>query len=195
AEDEGVEERRSQPRPAPGQMVLRAAGPRKRLPRRAVTGLWPGGAGPGGGDGLRRLAGSCAVGALVRRRALGGAVGTVRRRGLRIGGLPLFVPELGVLRRFAHAPQCAGKRGRAVTRRRSGAGPWGSRPAPDRTCPGPAGAPGRPQRFPRRACSRSIASNSALKLPLPKPSEPCRSIISQNTVGRSWTGLVKICSR
>src|SRR5690606_42004098 len=75
-------------------MVLRAAGPRKRLPRRAVTGLWPGGAGPGGGDGRRRLAGSCAVGALVRRRALGGAVGTVRRRGLRIGGLPLFVPEL-----------------------------------------------------------------------------------------------------
>src|SRR5690606_39804592 len=144
AEDEGVEERRSQPRPAPGQMVLRAAGPRKRLPRRAVTGLWPGGAGPGGGDGRRRLAGSCAVGALVRRRALGGAVGTVRRRGLRIGGLPLFVPELGVLRRFAHAPQCAGKRGRAVTRRRSGAGPWGepSGPGPHlpRTCRGPRAA-------------------------------------------------------
>ena len=48
---------------------------------------------------------------------------------------------------------------------------------------------------PRRACSRSMASNSALKLPLPKPSEPCRSISSKNTVGRSCTGLVKICSR
>jgi hypothetical protein len=54
---------------------------------------------------------------------------------------------------------------------------------------------GRLQRLPRRACSRSMASNSALKLPLPKPSEPCRSISSKNTVGRSCTGLVKICSR
>ena len=53
----------------------------------------------------------------------------------------------------------------------------------------------RDQRLPRRSCSRSIASNSALKLPLPKPSEPCRSISSKNTVGRSPTGLVKICSR
>ena len=50
-------------------------------------------------------------------------------------------------------------------------------------------------RLPRRACSRSIASNSALKLPLPKPCEPCRSISSKKTVGRSCTGLVKICSR
>ena len=51
------------------------------------------------------------------------------------------------------------------------------------------------QRLPRLSCSRSIASNSALKLPLPKPSEPCRSISSKNTVGRSPSGLVKICSR
>ena len=50
-------------------------------------------------------------------------------------------------------------------------------------------------RLPRLACSRSIASNSALKLPLPNPSEPCRSISSKNTVGRSCTGWVKICSR
>jgi len=41
------------------------------------------------------------------------------------------------------------------------------------------------QRFPRRDCSRSMASNSALKLPLPNPSDPCRSISSKNTVGRS----------
>ena len=51
------------------------------------------------------------------------------------------------------------------------------------------------QRLPRLSCSRSIASKSALKLPLPKPSEPCRSISSKNTVGRSPSGLVKICSR
>src|SRR5438067_1467726 len=40
-------------------------------------------------------------------------------------------------------------------------------------------------RFPRRACSRSIASNSDLKFPSPKPREPWRSITSKNTVGRS----------
>ena len=51
------------------------------------------------------------------------------------------------------------------------------------------------QRLPRFSCSRSIASKRALKLPLPKPSEPCRSMSSKNTVGRSCTGLVKICSR
>ena len=51
------------------------------------------------------------------------------------------------------------------------------------------------QRLPRRSCSRSIDSKSALKLPLPKPSEPCRSMISKKTVGRSPSGLVKICSR
>ena len=51
------------------------------------------------------------------------------------------------------------------------------------------------QRFPLSSCSRSIASKSALKLPLPKPREPCRSISSKKTVGRSPVGLVKICSR
>jgi hypothetical protein len=51
------------------------------------------------------------------------------------------------------------------------------------------------QRFPRFACSRSIASNSALKLPTPKPREPCRSMISKKKVGRSWTGRVKIWRR
>jgi hypothetical protein len=50
-------------------------------------------------------------------------------------------------------------------------------------------------RLPRRSCSRSMASNRALKLPLPKPRDPCRSISSKNTVGRSPIGLVKICSR
>src|SRR5579883_394638 len=38
------------------------------------------------------------------------------------------------------------------------------------------------------SCSRSIASNSALKFPLPKLLEPWRSIISKKTVGRSSTG-------
>ncbi len=52
-----------------------------------------------------------------------------------------------------------------------------------------------PHRLPLRSCSRSIASNRALKLPSPKPRAPCRSMISKNTVGRSPTGLVKICSR
>ena len=41
------------------------------------------------------------------------------------------------------------------------------------------------QRLPRRACSRSIASKSALKLPSPKPVAPWRSITSKNSVGRS----------
>src|SRR5258706_2965354 len=34
-------------------------------------------------------------------------------------------------------------------------------------------------RLPRRACSISIASNKALKLPTPKPRDPCRSMISK----------------
>ena len=51
------------------------------------------------------------------------------------------------------------------------------------------------QKLPRRSCSRSMASNRALKLPLPKPSEPCRSMNSKKTVGRSPIGAVKICSR
>ena len=52
-----------------------------------------------------------------------------------------------------------------------------------------------PYRLPRSACSRSMASNSALKLPSPKPRAPWRSITSRKTVGRSPIGLVKICSR
>jgi hypothetical protein len=47
---------------------------------------------------------------------------------------------------------------------------------------------------PRRACSCSMASNSALKLPLPKLREPRRWMISKNNVGLSSTGLVKIWS-
>jgi hypothetical protein len=46
-----------------------------------------------------------------------------------------------------------------------------------------------------RACSRSIASNSALKFPLPKPCDPVPFDQLKNTVGRSYTGWVKICSR
>ena len=49
-------------------------------------------------------------------------------------------------------------------------------------------------RLPRAACSRSMASNSALKLPFPKLRLPFRWMISKNSVGRSSTGLVKICS-
>jgi hypothetical protein len=45
---------------------------------------------------------------------------------------------------------------------------------------------------PRLACSASIDSNKALKLPLPKDCAPLRWIISKNIVGRSKTGLVKI---
>src|SRR5581483_9075290 len=51
------------------------------------------------------------------------------------------------------------------------------------------------QRFPLSACSRSSASNKALKLPSPNPFAPLRSITSKKTVGRFTTGLEKICSR
>ena len=50
------------------------------------------------------------------------------------------------------------------------------RGARDQASPEPHDSAG--QRLPRASCSRSIASNSALKLPLPKPSEPCRSMNS-----------------
>ena len=60
---------------------------------------------------------------------------------------------------------------------------------------GAARGPGARQRFPLSACSRSIASNSALKLPSPKKRAPWRSITSKNSVGRSPTGLVNTCSR
>lgn len=51
------------------------------------------------------------------------------------------------------------------------------------------------QRFPLKACSRSIASKSALKLPLPKDLAPFLWMISKKSVGLSCTGLVKIWSR
>ena len=51
------------------------------------------------------------------------------------------------------------------------------------------------QRLPRRACSRSIDSKRALKLPSPKVVAPCRSITSKKSVGRSCAVFVKICSR
>src|SRR6476661_8420802 len=50
-------------------------------------------------------------------------------------------------------------------------------------------------KFPRRACSISIASKSALKLPTTKPLDPWRSMISKKKVGRSWMGRVKIWRR
>jgi hypothetical protein len=40
-------------------------------------------------------------------------------------------------------------------------------------------------KFPRKPCSISMASNKALKFPLPKDLAPLRSIISKNSVGRS----------
>ena len=51
------------------------------------------------------------------------------------------------------------------------------------------------QRFPLAACSRSIASKRALKLPSPKPRAPWRSMISKKSVGLSPIGFVKIWSR
>src|SRR4029078_12968872 len=50
-------------------------------------------------------------------------------------------------------------------------------------------------RFPRRACSRSMASNNDLKFPSPNPRDPCRSMTSKNNFGRSATGCGKIWSR
>src|SRR5262249_26866501 len=61
--------------------------------------------------------------------------------------------------------------------------------------PPPLWAEGKSQSVPLRACSRSMASNRALKFPLPKLREPWRSITSKKSVGRSQTGLVKICKR
>src|SRR4030095_16884458 len=48
-------------------------------------------------------------------------------------------------------------------------------------------------KLPLAACSRSIASKSALKLPLPKLFAPLRWMISKNSVGRSSTRFVKNC--
>src|SRR5207302_8929946 len=50
-------------------------------------------------------------------------------------------------------------------------------------------------KLPRRSCSFSSASKSALKLPLPKLFAPLRWMTSKKSVGRSSTGLVKIWSR
>ncbi len=50
-------------------------------------------------------------------------------------------------------------------------------------------------RFPRAACSRSIASNRARKFPFPKPRLPLRSMISKKSVGRSSTGRENSCRR
>ena len=51
------------------------------------------------------------------------------------------------------------------------------------------------QRLPRSACSRSIDSKRALKLPSPNVVAPWRSITSKKSVGRSCAVFVKICSR
>ena len=92
---------------------------------------------------------------------------------------------------------------RAVPGSGSCAGP-GTRPS--ETCPGDCpqdmAAPDMPRafadpdyRFPLSACSRSIASKSALKFPSPKPRAPWRSITSKKSVGRSCAVFVKIWSR
>src|SRR5689334_23343993 len=51
------------------------------------------------------------------------------------------------------------------------------------------------QRFPLASCSRSIASNKALKFPFPKLFAPLRWMISKKSVGRSSTGLENSCKR
>ena len=50
-------------------------------------------------------------------------------------------------------------------------------------------------KVPLLRCSSSMLSNSARKLPLPKDFAPLRWMISKKSVGRSSTGLVKICRR
>lgn len=50
-------------------------------------------------------------------------------------------------------------------------------------------------KLPLKACSPSMASNKALKFPLPKLLAPFRCMISKNKVGLSSSGLVKICKR
>ena len=147
----------------------RAAGRRRRGRPAAVT---------GGGDGV----------------TAGVAVGDDEVGGVRLsrppGRPPRRAPALPALR-------CAQRR------RRPTRGARGRRRAGRRREPAAAGSGGgrrgapahHAHKLPRRSCSRSMDSKSALKLPLPKPSEPCRSMISKNTVGRSPSGLVKICRR
>ena len=48
---------------------------------------------------------------------------------------------------------------------------------------------------PLRSCSLSIDWNKALKFPAPKPLAPILWITSKKNVGRSSTGLVKICNK
>ncbi len=50
-------------------------------------------------------------------------------------------------------------------------------------------------KFPLAACSLSIASNNALKFPLPKLFAPFRCMISKNKVGLSSTGFVNNCNK
>ena len=94
-------------------------------------------------------------------------------------------------------PSSGAGRGRRGPRTTPSAVPWAplshARARPRRQAR--RGRAGRRQRLPRRSCSRSIDSKRALKLPLPKPSEPCRSMSSKKTVGRSPSGRVKIWSR
>ena len=79
----------------------------------------------------------------------------------------------------AHAAAELGLRGPGACARRCGAGAPRSRG----------------YKFPRRSCSISRASKSALKLPLPKDCEPRREMISKKSVGRSCSGFVKSWSR
>src|SRR5438067_13853957 len=50
-------------------------------------------------------------------------------------------------------------------------------------------------KLPRRSCSFSSASKSALKFPIPKLFAPLRWMISKKSVGRSSTGFENIWSR
>ena len=123
------------------------------------------------------------VGDFERGRGLLDAIGTCRRGATR-GCEPAKAPGRG-------GSSCRGRR----------AAPEGARLLPHgrarrATSAGrEALAQRRPQRFPRSACSRSIASKSALKFPIPKPREPWRSMTSKKSVGRSWTIFVKSWSR
>ena len=115
----------------------------------------------------------------------------------RVGGRPP-VREQQLVPGLAHHPRRLGQRPRPVIGllqrgRLPGRRLHGVQEAPgecaERTAPRAA------QRLPRRACSLSIDSKSALKLPSPKVVAPWRSMTSKNTVGRSWAVFVKIWSR
>ena len=116
-------------------------------------------------------------------------VGTVAGHGVAVGREHAVRAVRGLPARQRRRRPTRDARGRARAGRRREPAAAGSG---GRRCGAPAH---HAQRLPRRSCSRSIDSKRALKLPLPKPSEPCRSMISKKTVGRSPSGLVKICSR